>query len=673
MELAAAVKILLGASRASSRAVPDKLPDGTRVGGYQIVGKRIGKGGSGDVYGATDLASGTQQALKLAKPDLLDAERIFKEERRKAQLLNHSNILVAHDGGMHEGRPYLVFRRLRSHLTDDLRREHFATSEAILGLMRKLVGAVAFAHGRLVLHCDLKPSNILVDDSLEPHVSDFGLARTIEASGSSGEAWGGTRGWMSPEQAAKGSLGVESDVFTLGVILYWLLSDGRRLPFGEDENFVRRVLEEPPDALPARGRFGGPLWWDLAAICRKALQKAPSERYPSAAELLRDLECSAEGRLPAAADSGFRTGRRALRWVRRHRLLALGSLCALTLPPFVVSIQNDALNELESAFRPLSRFSADAQARAVLSELYGMSLRVHAMAQDPKVLGLLEHGDIQREAPALAAHVAGFDSVNVFSADGEHQARWPASPDRPGINVKYKSHFVCAERLGRELLAHPRAEAGAGLPVCVARAHRSQLDGKIKLGLSAPLLHDGRLVGVVEGSTMARDSFGALQMSCGPGDCFTALLGPRDRDDTGDPLPAALSILAQRDLPVGGELRLPGDLSRQICREIGCAPEALHPFASNPAAPLEIKHYRDPLSGASGVAVVAPVARTGLSVLIATPYSAANAKLFDIARAAYRRLWVAPLLAFGLWLLLLFAPNPRWPWPARIAHRAGET
>ena len=80
-------------------------------------------------------------------------------------------------------------------------------SSAVLGLMQKLVGAVRFAHGRTVLHCDLKPQNILFDRDHEPHVADFGLARTIAASGSSGEAWGGTRGWMSPEQVARARSG----------------------------------------------------------------------------------------------------------------------------------------------------------------------------------------------------------------------------------------------------------------------------------------------------------------------------------------------------------------------------------------------------------------------------------------------------------------------------------
>jgi hypothetical protein len=671
VELDAALAVLRLARRATSDGSTRELVPGTVVGRYEIVGERLGRGGSGDVYPATDVVSGGRFAVKCAKHELPSADRIFVEERHKARLLNHPNILVAYDGGVHEGRPYLVFRLLDGHLTDTLRREQYGNPEAIIGLMQKVVTAVGFAHGRAVLHCDLKPSNILLDDKLEPHVSDFGLARTIEASGSSGDAWGGTVGWMSPEQIAKKSLGVESDVFTLGVLLYWLLSDGQ-LPFGDGPDFEDRVLREAPAPLPARGRFGNSLWRDLVAIGRKALQKEPSKRYSSAAELLRDLDAVAQGRLPVAVESGFRTGRRALRWVRRHPLLALAGLFALALPPYAFAIQNDALRELFAASRPQSRFSAEAQARAVLSELYVMSLRVHAMAQDPGVRGLIEHGGIDREAAALKAHVVDFDSVNVFSADGEHQARWPVAPREDAINVKGMDHFSCAERLAHELLTRPRSDADAALPVCVARAHRSRLDGKVKLGISAPILIAGRMVGVVEGSTMARDSFGEVRMSCGPGDCFTALLGPRDRAEPTDPLPSALSILAQRALGVGEERQLPVELSGRICATVGCDPDPLKPFVPNPSAPLEIEHYRDPISGASSVAVVAPVAGTGLSVLIATPYTAAHAKLADVARVAFGRLWVPALVAFVVWLLLLVASNPRWPWAGAKTRRKAK-
>jgi hypothetical protein len=669
VDFAAALEVLRAAGRHEESARPEPLP-GTRVGNYEVVGRPLGRGGSGYVYPARHGESGGHFALKLARAGLQDAERIFREERHKARLLNHPNILAAHDGGTHEGRPFLVFRKLEGHLTDELRRERYAEEHAALELMQKLVGAVRFAHGRFIVHCDLKPENILFDGDHEPHVADFGLARTLEASESSGEAWGGTCGWMSPEQVEKGTLGAESDVFSLGVILYWLLYDGR-LPFGRGADFRLRVREEEPAPPAAKSRWASALAWDLATICQKALRKLPSDRYQSPAELAIDLERAADGRFPAGAGSVSYL-RRAVRWSRRHPALALASLTALGLPPYAFSIQNDALREVRAALRPQLRFSAEAQARAVVSELFGMSLRVDAMAKDPAVVALLEHPGIGREAPALAAHAAGFDSVNVFTADGAHHARWPAAPDAPMTNLQDTDHFRCAERLAQELPGPLRLQTEAALPVCVARAHRSALDGRVKLGLSAPLLVDGRLVGVVEASTMARDHFGALRMNCGSGDCFTALLGPRDRDAPEQPLPVALSILAQRGVPIGSEMRMPVELSREICKKVGCAPDPRHPFQSGEAEPFEIDPYVDRVSGARNLAVVAPVGRTGLSVLVATPYSATQAKLAGIARAGLSGSWVPLLLGVGAWLLLFFAPNPRWPWRAQAGREVSR-
>jgi hypothetical protein len=343
----------------------------------------------------------------------------------------------------------------------------------------------------------------------------------------------------------------------------------------------------------------------------------------------------------------------------------------LALPAYGLSVQSHTLQEARAALRPQSRFSAEAQARAVVSELYAMALRVDAMARDPEVLSLIEHGSIGRGAPALRRHAAGFDSVNVFSADGSHQARWPAAPENAASNTGHARFFACARELSRKLLTQAPRDADLRLPVCVAGAHLSRIDGKVKLGISAPLLASGRLLGVVEASTMARDRFGALQMDCGPGDCFTALLGARDRDAPGRPIPGVLSVLAQRGVPLGGEVRLPLELSRMICEKLGCVPEVFDPFGRNESEPLQLDPYVDPITNARTAAVIAPVARTGLSVLIATPYSATHSHLADIAGAALRHVWLPPLIGVVVWLLVLFAPNPRWPWPSRAGSSIG--
>jgi hypothetical protein len=106
MDLEPAVALLLNARRPRGSASASELRPGARIGNYQIVGECLAPGGSGDVYPATELRSGGRFALKLARPELPLVHTIFQEERHKARLLNHPNILGAHDGGLHEGRPY---------------------------------------------------------------------------------------------------------------------------------------------------------------------------------------------------------------------------------------------------------------------------------------------------------------------------------------------------------------------------------------------------------------------------------------------------------------------------------------------------------------------------------------------------------------------------------------
>jgi hypothetical protein len=343
---------------------------------------------------------------------------------------------------------------------------------------------------------------------------------------------------------------------------------------------------------------------------------------------------------------------------------------ALGLPGYALWLQHGALGEVRSVLRPHNRFTAKAQARAVVSELYSMALRVHAMARDPAVLSLLEHPNIGVDAHPLAPHVAGFDSVNVFALDGSHRARWPAAAPELALNVESTDLFRCALRMAEERQQRAGEMQAPALEVCIAKAHRSHLDGKVKLGLSAPLFDGDRLVGVAEASTMARDRFGALQMSCGPGDCFTALLGPRDRDLSAGNGPAGLSILAQQGVGLGQEVPLPSAVSREICDRLECEPHPTRPFDPELSEPFELDPYVDPVSSARTLAVLAPVARTGLSVLIATPHSATDAQLAGIARVAARGAWLPALFGFVAWLLLLLAPNPRWPWAAsRIPPR----
>jgi hypothetical protein len=630
--------------------------EGVRVGDYICYLPPLSHGGSAEVYVAEHVQTGTLSALKLAKPGLEGADAIFREEHRTGTRLHHQSILTSSALGRNDdGRPYLVLPLLSGSTLADERQRH-AEPRAAARLMITIARAVEFAHRRLVLHCDLKAENILLDDKGEPHVADFGLARRIQASrSSSGEAWGGTRGWTSPEQLDGRPLGVESDVFSLGVMLHYLLRRGK-LPFGKAKTYARRATSSrrlsplPPSCL------GRPLQRDLAAICRKALEPHWENRYRSAEAFANDLE---RALLCQPLEDETQRTRRVLKWFKRHWVVSLVLVELAAVAAAVPRMADGALSEVRHTIRTQNEFSARAQAGATHGELRALAMRIHAMSLDPNVRALLNHAGIAVPASALAEYAADFDSVNVFTADGVHSARFPTSSVPSAENVRYKDLFRCAAEIASALaLEHENAPE---LPVCVARSHRSGLDDKLKVGISAPILEGGRLLGIAEGSTKARDRFRGIQMSCSGGACFTALLGLRDRESASEPLPRLLSVLAQAGLAEGAEVPLSQAQSSLICSKIHCEPEPLLAFSSaQRGGATLLEHYVDPVSGTAAIAAIAPVGATGLSVLVATPDTAPSAQIERILTVV-RGLGLFPvLLGLIVWLVLMLAPNSKF-------------
>jgi hypothetical protein len=255
--------------------------------------EEVGRGGMGVVYRARDLVLGRDVALKIIRPDLIegsDAVQRFYREAQAAAALRHPNIVPIHGMGLHEGRhcftmPLLSGGNLAHHKD---RFQHDV--RAAVTLMEKVAQAVEAAHERGIVHRDLKPANILLDETGQPVVTDFGLAKVPGASAETthpGQRLG-TPAYMAPEQAAGHSWRVTpaSDVWALGVILYEVLTGQR--PFrGEDtEAVLQQVLTaEPPPARQARPDLDAA----LEAVLSRCLQKEPTSRYTSAGGLADDL------------------------------------------------------------------------------------------------------------------------------------------------------------------------------------------------------------------------------------------------------------------------------------------------------------------------------------------------------------------------------------------------
>lgn len=264
-----------------------------QFGDYELLSE-VGRGGMGVVYRAHQISLGREVALKmilrgqLASP--ADRER-FRAEAEASARLDHPNIVPVYEVGEINGRPYFTMKFIRGTTLAQRLAEGPLPAREAAKILATVARAVHFAHARGILHRDLKPSNILLDDLDVPHVVDFGLAKQ-QGEGESLTRTGavlGTPAYMAPEQAAgaRGEVGPHSDVYSLGVVLYALLTGRPPFQAASPVDVVLLVLEQdpvPPRVLnPKADR-------DLEMIALRCLQKPIDLRYPSAAALAEDLE-----------------------------------------------------------------------------------------------------------------------------------------------------------------------------------------------------------------------------------------------------------------------------------------------------------------------------------------------------------------------------------------------
>jgi serine/threonine-protein kinase len=264
-----------------------------RFGDYELL-EELGRGGMGVVYRAQQISLRREVAVKMILRGQLaseaDRER-FHSEAEAAARLDHPGIVPVYEVGDVEGRPYFSMKYIDGQtLADRLVDGPLGNREAAR-IVREVARAIHFAHERGVLHRDLKPSNILLDRSGLAHVTDFGLAKQITDAASLTRTGAvlGTPAYMAPEQAAgaRGEVGPASDVYSLGVILYHMLTGRPPFQAASPVDTVLMVLEQdpvPPRLLnPKADR-------DLEMIALRCLQKPTDLRYPTAAALADDLD-----------------------------------------------------------------------------------------------------------------------------------------------------------------------------------------------------------------------------------------------------------------------------------------------------------------------------------------------------------------------------------------------
>jgi eukaryotic-like serine/threonine-protein kinase len=293
---------------------------GRTISHYRIL-EKLGEGGMGVVYQAVDIDLDRPVAIKFLPPDLSrDKESVarFINEAKVASRLQHENICTIHEISQAEVGEFAILRLFivmdyyeGSTLKDVLTRRPggLPPTEAI-DIVAQATRGVQAAHDSGIIHRDIKPSNIIITRDGRVKILDFGLARSIEHSGITrvGQT-PGTLAYMSPEQATGGKVDLRTDIWSLGVLLYELIS-GKR-PFGADvgPSLVYHITKEQPrrlsDVVPGIPGM-------LDRVARRALEKDPTKRYAAAGEMLRDLLAIKE-RFAGGGDSRFRNLMRKLR------------------------------------------------------------------------------------------------------------------------------------------------------------------------------------------------------------------------------------------------------------------------------------------------------------------------------------------------------------------------
>ena len=409
-------------SQTKTLLTPLKVPaKGTILAGKYRILEELGHGGMGIVYKADDMKLRRAVAIKFLPPELNanpEARERFIQEARAAAALSHPNICTIHEVDESEGKPFIVMEYIEGEdLRQKVKKGPLPIEEA-LDITIQAAEGLEKAHQKGIVHRDIKSANIMVTESGQVKIMDFGLAKLRGGSSLTGEgATIGTVAYMSPEQARGDKVDGRTDIWSLGVVLYEMLTG--ELPFrGErDVSLLYSIVHEPPRSLKDKKP---PVPADLQRVIERTLDKNPDSRYPTAAEMKKDI-VRYQDALKAEAAGVFNL-RSLLKRLRRPAIAIPSAIALIVIITFAIWF-----------------FNRQAKIRWARNELLP---RITQLAQeahiDPAIADPLGFLRVYQEA--VEAEKVIPDEPKLAEIFKKYSTRLSVSTDPPGARVFIKGY-----------------------------------------------------------------------------------------------------------------------------------------------------------------------------------------------------------------------------------------